>query len=433
MSTAPGVSRPVSAIASDALMRRLQRLNKLCAELESRAERAEAEATRVEEIATRSKRAGNSNQPPPGARLPWLLGIAGAGAATVAALPSTALAQQGFPDGVSLTGGSVQLAGYPLLNGQSVPIVVSTQQAPWRLFVSGGNDPQGSTDNVLGFVYNCTKNNVKGGWNQPDVLSEPAMQWSLESRWNGNAEWNWDLAGPGSVFPAVRPWGAEYKYATKHCAFSIGNLGPGAGGFWFNGGPQGELVVTSAAGQGGAAPILGLFRGDGSSFMKVNPAAFVMVATSNAVADIGRAGYSGLINLLSTARAFTVGSTSADDVVLQSGIAIAGGTADKYKRFVLRTDGTANWGPGSSPTDAGLKRQSSNRLQVTGSLAVSQLVSTLAGGGRISQGAGAPLIPNQVVPGLGDVYFRTDTPTVRNQRIYVCAVGGSSPQWLGIV
>jgi hypothetical protein len=60
------------------------------------------------------------------------------------------------------------------------------------------------------------------------------------------------------------------------------------------------------------------------------------------------------------------------------------------------------------------------------------LTSTLAGGGQISQGSGAPSKPWGVNPVAGDMFFRTDTPSTANQRMYVCTVGGGTPTWVGI-
>lgn len=61
------------------------------------------------------------------------------------------------------------------------------------------------------------------------------------------------------------------------------------------------------------------------------------------------------------------------------------------------------------------------------------LISRLTGGGRLSQGSGAPATPNTINPVAGDIYFRTDTPGTPNQRIYICTVGGGTPTWVGIV
>lgn len=56
----------------------------------------------------------------------------------------------------------------------------------------------------------------------------------------------------------------------------------------------------------------------------------------------------------------------------------------------------------------------------------------LLGGARVTSGAGAPVRPHNVDPKAGDCYLRTDTPTIANQRIYVCTVGGPVPTWVGI-
>lgn len=63
----------------------------------------------------------------------------------------------------------------------------------------------------------------------------------------------------------------------------------------------------------------------------------------------------------------------------------------------------------------------------------SLLQSNLVGGGNVSQGSGAPSKPNGVNPVAGDIWFRTDTPSTANQRIYICTTGGGTPVWSGIV
>lgn len=54
-----------------------------------------------------------------------------------------------------------------------------------------------------------------------------------------------------------------------------------------------------------------------------------------------------------------------------------------------------------------------------------------AGGGNLSSGTGAPTIAGTA----GDLFFRTDTPTTADQRIYVCTVTGAAgaATWVGIV
>lgn len=61
--------------------------------------------------------------------------------------------------------------------------------------------------------------------------------------------------------------------------------------------------------------------------------------------------------------------------------------------------------------------------------------SSLAGannnGSILNSGTGAPTIGGN----QGDIYFRYDTPSSSNQRIYVCTVAGAagSATWVGIV
>jgi len=49
---------------------------------------------------------------------------------------------------------------------------------------------------------------------------------------------------------------------------------------------------------------------------------------------------------------------------------------------------------------------------------------------KLASGVGAPTIAGA----LGDQYRRTDTPTVPNQRLYVCTVAGAAgvATWVGI-
>lgn len=55
-------------------------------------------------------------------------------------------------------------------------------------------------------------------------------------------------------------------------------------------------------------------------------------------------------------------------------------------------------------------------------------------GGRIfGPLSGAPGLPNGIQPSTGDFYFRKDTPSTANQRLYVCTAGGGTPTWVGIL
>ena len=65
-----------------------------------------------------------------------------------------------------------------------------------------------------------------------------------------------------------------------------------------------------------------------------------------------------------------------------------------------------------------------------GPVTLSQKGSSIAGA-SLSSGTGAPTIAGTA----GDFFFRTDTPTTTNQRIYVCTVSGAAgaATWVGIV
>ena len=51
---------------------------------------------------------------------------------------------------------------------------------------------------------------------------------------------------------------------------------------------------------------------------------------------------------------------------------------------------------------------------------------------KLYTGAGVPTTPSGQSPAVGDLYVRTDTPTIANQRLYMCsnAVG---PVWTALV
>lgn len=55
-----------------------------------------------------------------------------------------------------------------------------------------------------------------------------------------------------------------------------------------------------------------------------------------------------------------------------------------------------------------------------------------AGGAKIYSGSGSP---SGLVGTLGDIYFRTDTPSTSNQRVYICTVAGAAgaATWTGIL
>lgn len=54
-------------------------------------------------------------------------------------------------------------------------------------------------------------------------------------------------------------------------------------------------------------------------------------------------------------------------------------------------------------------------------------------GNSFTIGVGVPTRPNGVNPKLHDAWLRLDTPTIANQRLYICTVGGASPTWVGVL
>ena len=341
-------------------------------------------------------------------------------------------------NGVKVNAGTVQLATYPVVGGMSAPIIFPSPTASWRIFLTSIKDQTNNTDEVFTVAYNITRNNQTGQWNQPDVQTEPVSVFTFQSSYNGYAVWNWDLAAPGAGLSQGRhPWSAAYTYASGDCAFDIGGVllsPPGSGGVRVNGGPvTGQLLVRSATGQAPSSPLMRLTRADGTTFTKAHPQAALWVLTGSTGADVNGVAWNGLMHIVSTPQAFSIGGTSPSDIALQSLIEVVGGSAnDSNSRFILNTDGTMQWGPGNGAPDTRLYRSAPGVLSTNGSLAVNQVVSNLPGGGRISQGSGAPSTPNGIAPAAGDIYFRTDTPKTNNHRIYICIAGGSSPGWSGI-
>ena len=124
-----------------------------------------------------------------------------------------------------------------------------------------------------------------------------------------------------------------------------------------------------------------------------------------------------------------------------AGALTAGGNITTLGTLQLTGGATIKFG---SALDTDLYRLGANSLATDGlftayggvssgaAITSPQLISSLTGGGRISQGSGAPSKPNGANPAAGDIYFRTDTPTTANQRLYVCTTGGASPVWSGI-
>jgi hypothetical protein len=87
----------------------------------------------------------------------------------------------------------------------------------------------------------------------------------------------------------------------------------------------------------------------------------------------------------------------------------------------------------SALTQSNLNTQIYQQSQtIKGTTLFNVIGSTLTGGGHITQGSGAPITPGNITPSAGDLYFRTDTPSTANQRIYICTTGGGSPVWVDI-
>lgn len=76
---------------------------------------------------------------------------------------------------------------------------------------------------------------------------------------------------------------------------------------------------------------------------------------------------------------------------------------------------STNWGAAENQFEAPFKLNSENG----------------AAGASFHSGSGAPTIGG----GAGSFYFRTDTPSTGNQRIYVCTTAGTAGNavWTGIV
>jgi hypothetical protein len=86
-----------------------------------------------------------------------------------------------------------------------------------------------------------------------------------------------------------------------------------------------------------------------------------------------------------------------------------------------------------------LQNSGSNSAHIDSTGYVQPGVSTAAGaaatalGSRIYAGSGAP---TNLVGVLGDIYFRSDTPSTSNQRVYICTTAGASgggATWTGIL
>lgn len=278
-------------------------------------------------------------------------------------------------------------------------IVMPTPDANWRILQDTIADTQGGRDNVLKFGYNVNpaQLNDSSAHTQPEVRDQPLFQMAYESRYGGGsentgiAEWNWDLAKPGTQGPTdARPFGASYTYngtnETEQSAFAFGFSQPNAnvpnGGLYvYGGGDTNANTGNGDSGQGGvrikagnrqatspvaavnSLDLMQLQRADGSVMMKVRPDYGNIVLSYSNTADINGAGYYGALRITHAPIGLDIGGTVATDVAL--GARIAAGSEDTNQRFILQTDGKMLWGPGNATQDTNLYRHSSGNILVT--------------------------------------------------------------------
>ena len=253
-----------------------------------------------------------------------------------------------------------------------VELKFPTADAPWRIRRWTGTDNQGKRDNVFGLVYNRSFNQAgdTGGWKTPDVATEPAMVFSLESRWNGNAEWNWDLAPPGFDRVNGRDWDARplsvfYTYATRDSQFGFGDS-DGGGVRLFGGPNRGGLRVRSASGSQ-SIPSLWLERPDGTTFLKVHPNSghIVLTPSTSSASNIIGAQWSGAIRIFNASVGLDIGGTSPTDTAFKSRVAKPGTEGETL--FRVQTDGKLLWNE-----DTSLERSAAGLLRTDGKLAATQ-------------------------------------------------------------
>jgi hypothetical protein len=166
------------------------------------------------------------------------------------AIPDTALSSNVFNADLILS--APQGDGY---FGSS--LVMNTRSpsngANWRVSVWTATDDQGSVDNVTGFSYNVSEAGL--GW-VADTASEPTMHMSFESRWNGQAEWNWDLGAAGAYPLGYRPFGMYYNYSTRAVGAAFGATSDPGKVEIFGGPATGWLRVTMGSIAQSAAPFI---------------------------------------------------------------------------------------------------------------------------------------------------------------------------------
>ncbi len=102
---------------------------------------------------------------------------------------------------------------------------------------------------------------------------------------------------------------------------------------------------------------------------------------------------------------------------------------DATYQAIIGYVGTSGGKPGivfGGSQDTGIIRDAAGVLGIAGGLRLGTGFSSVTGG-RLWSGSGAPDVADSVA---GDFYFRTDTPTTANQRIYVATAANT---WTGIV
>ena len=307
-------------------------------------------------------------------------------------------------------------------NGDQIPealLAGYNNVAYWRIHRHTATDGNNQQDNVLGLAYNAiwTQAGINGSWTAVDSVVEPSYMMGFESRWNGNIEWNLDVAAPGAVPGAwFRPWGFQSTLATKDTQGTIGYAGTMNGGIQVNAGPlTGYLWIRAIDGQNANNWIFALRHGTSAAdkvFFKVHPTQYASVI-SQAGNDIGPAGYNGLVNILDCSIGYTIGGTVASDIALQTKIQQTSGGTDADMRYQLLTNGKMNWGPGNTAFDTDLYRSAVGLLTSDNNVQGLDGISTKAVAGAVSDASftNVPPIGTIAVDTTGNIYAKTAVAT----------------------
>jgi len=141
------------------------------------------------------------------------------------------------------------------------PIVLNgdTGNAPWR--VQSSNAHTGAdfiADQVLYFLYNTEYDHPNSAWKARDVNGLPVVRYGFESNWQGNLEWNLDVAPAGTGVPTFgkRLYGLEYSYGDNVAVWQWrSKTSPSIGTLWdmmlddtnFQIGSSFNVVISSGA------------------------------------------------------------------------------------------------------------------------------------------------------------------------------------------